>query len=68
MRYKIGEEMVDLPSANHSSDSTFFGTAIYGLIIGVGFVIAGIKAKQYWLAFWGVALVIASVASIVVMY
>ncbi|NOY66264.1 MAG: hypothetical protein GXP13_02490 [Gammaproteobacteria bacterium] len=61
MRYKEGEEGLRL--ANHASDDMFIGTSIYGFILGLGFIFAGLKVKQRWLTFWGAALSLASVAS-----
>ena len=62
MRYREGEEI--LPSAG-VHDGMLTVTVVVGLLIGVGFVIAGWRARQYWLAFWGSGLVIASVAYLI---
>jgi len=61
MRYRIGEDGERL--VNHANDGMFAGTTIYGFILGLGFVIVGLKVKQRWLAFWGAGLSLASVAS-----
>jgi len=61
MRYREGEPVERL--ANHSSDGMFFGSTIYGFILGLGFVFVGLKVKQKWLMFWGAGLSLASVAS-----
>lgn len=36
------------------------GTAVFGLVSGVGFVVAGIRGRQMWLASLGASLCIAS--------
>ena len=68
MRYRVGEEPQRLADANQANDGMFVGTAIYGVILGIGFIIVGFKVKQRWLAFWGAGLSIASAASIFVMH
>lgn len=62
MRYREGEKL-----AAHANDDMFIGSAIYGLLLGVGFVYVGLRYRQRWLAFWGFGLVLASIASLVVM-
>lgn len=42
------------------TNETLVFTAVLGLLMGIGFVIAGIKARQIWLAVWGAGLVISS--------
>ena len=53
--------------AGHANDDMIVGSTVYGLILGIGFVYAGIRFKQIWLAFWGAGLCIASVTSMFVM-
>jgi len=57
-RYRIGEEPE--PGAPQAPDSLEIGSAIFGLLLGIGFVYAGLRGKQYWLAIWGAGLAIAS--------
>lgn len=59
MRYPVGEQPVTR-DALHSSDGMHAATAVYGFIIGIGFVAVGIKAKQRWLSFRGAGLSLAS--------
>ncbi len=59
MRYRIGTNPNDLTPV--SVDHLTLGTAAFGLLIGIGFVIAGRRARQHWLAIWGGTLVVASV-------
>ena len=37
-------------------------TAVFSLVTGIGFVIAGIRGRQRWLLSWGVGLVLASLS------
>ena len=64
MRYRIGEEP-PVRDALHASDSMLTGTAIYGVILGIGFIVVGLRVKQRWLAFWGTGLSIASLATLI---
>lgn len=43
-------------------DSLVFFSIIVGIIMGVGFIIAGIKVKRYWMTIWGVGLILASLS------
>jgi len=67
MRYRIGEESqtqvaTDVEQANEPVKDGLVGfSVILGLIIGIIFVVAGRRAKQYWLIFWGAGLVIAGI-------
>ena len=58
MRYR--EDAVGDPAAIASTDAFITGTAVFGLILGIGFVIAGIRGRQIWLATWGGSLAVAS--------
>lgn len=59
MRYRIGTNPDDLTAV--SVDRLTLGTAVLGLMIGIGFVVAGRRGRQHWLTVWGGSLVIASV-------
>jgi len=58
MRYRIGEDIQNL--GEPVGDELVSFSAILGLLMGVGFVVAGVRGKQVWLVFWGAGLVIAS--------
>jgi len=60
MRYRIGEKPGELGPP--ITDNMTIGTAVFGLLLGAGFVVAGIRGRQLWLAIWGGGLVVASVA------
>jgi hypothetical protein len=59
MRYRIGS---DPQEAQQQADGMIVGSALFGLVTGVVFVVAGVRARQFWLAFWGAGLVVASAA------
>jgi len=59
MRYRIGEDVQNL--GEPVVDGLVPFSAVLGLLMGIGFVVAGIRAKQIWLTFWGAGLVISSV-------
>jgi len=58
MRYRIGEDVQDL--GEPVVDGLIPFSAILGLLMGIGFVIAGYRGKQIWLLFWGTGLVLVS--------
>jgi len=62
MRYRIDQSTGQ--TVPIEGDGMFTGTAIYGLIIGIGFIIVGLKARQRWISFWGAGLSLASIASL----
>jgi len=43
-------------------DNLVFFSIILGIILGIGFVVAGIKVKRYWMVIWGVGLILASMS------
>ena len=57
-RYRIGETAET--GADHLTQNLLTGAAVFGLLVGIGFVYAGIRARQIWLASWGAGLVVAS--------
>jgi len=60
-RYRIGE--TPTPGVSDPVTETMLaGAAIFGLVTGIGFVIAGVRARQYWLVFWGGGLTLSSIA------
>ena len=59
-RYRIGE--TPETGADHLTVNLQTGAAVFGLVLGIGFVYAGWRGKQYWLAIWGGGLVLASLA------
>ena len=63
MRYRIGEDSLQIAQPVSNGLVTF--SALLGLLMGLGFVVAGLRAKQIWLAGWGAGLVLASVLYLV---
>ena len=44
----------------------FTGVGIFGILLGIGFVVTGIRARQYWLVLWGTILTLSSLAYVAV--
>ena len=63
MRYRIGEEPDMLGTA--TDQSAVNSIALLSLLLGIGFVIAGIRSRHYWLSIWGAGLSLSSVIYIV---
>ncbi len=59
-RYRIGETAQT--GADQLTQDIFIGATIFGLLLGTGFVVAGWRGKQYWLAIWGAGLALCSIA------
>jgi hypothetical protein len=60
MRYRIGEKPGELGPP--VTDDMAVGTAVFGLLTGIGFIAAGVRGRQAWLAIWGAGLAVASIA------
>ena len=58
MRYRIGESPLS-PGPSPDQGPLLAG-AVLSLLIGVGFVIAGIRSRHYWMAVWGTGLSLCS--------
>ena len=43
-------------------DNLVFFSVILGIILGVGFIVFGIKVKRYWMVIWGAGLILASLS------
>ena len=43
-------------------DNFVFYSVLLGIVMGIAFVIFGLKVKRYWLVIWGVGLVLASLS------
>ena len=41
------------------------GTVIYTLLLGIFFVMFGMKVRKRWVSFWGTTMVLASVAYLI---
>lgn len=63
MRYREGETPGE-PGA--PVEMEFTGVGIFGILLGVGFVVTGIRARQYWLGLWGAMLTLSSLAYVAV--
>ena len=58
-RYRIGESPET--GGDHLTENLQTAAAVFGLFIGISFVYAGLRGKQYWLVTWGSGLVLASI-------
>ena len=45
--------------------SLFVGAGVFGTLVGIGFVAAGIRGRQIWFATWGGMLTIAGLAYLI---
>jgi hypothetical protein len=62
MRYRIGETPGEQVTA--LDQGAFLTIAVFSLIIGIGFVMAGMRSRHYWMAIWGTGLSLSSLAYI----
>lgn len=60
MRYRIGSTPDEL--GEPIGQGAIIGAAVFSFVLGVGFVIAGLRSKHYWLTLWGAGLSLASAA------
>ena len=60
VRYRIGTE----PGAEGYAldQGAFISIAVLSLLMGFGFIYAGLKSRHYWLTLWGSGLSLSSVA------
>ena len=63
MRYRIGETPDE--STLILDQGVFTSMAILSLVMGIGFVFAGIRSKHYWMATWGSGLTLSSIAYVI---
>jgi len=68
MRYRIGEEVNTDNLGEPVVDMLLTFSVFTGLIIGIIFIMAGKRVKQYWLIFWGTGLVAASIIYLAALY
>lgn len=58
MRYRIGTEPD--PSAITTDTRIFLVLAVFNILLGIGFILAGRYGRQGWLTVWGGMLTLAS--------
>jgi hypothetical protein len=63
MRYREGQTPGELGAP---VDMDFTGVGIFGSLLGVGFVVTGIRVRQYWLVLWGSILTLSSLVYVAV--
>lgn len=64
MRYRIGETP-DESALVALDQGVFTSMAVLSMVMGVGFVFAGMHSKHYWMATWGTGLTLSSIAYII---
>jgi hypothetical protein len=63
MRYRIGETPNE--PVMSLDQGAFLLLALLSLAIGVGFVLAGMRSRHYWMAIWGTGLALSSLGYII---
>lgn len=63
MRYRIGETPTE--PGEPVGHGALVGGAILSFIIGIGFIIAGLRSRHYWMSIWGTGLSLCSAAYLV---
>jgi len=63
MRYQESIQQTE-PAASVSTDM-MVGTAVYTLLLGVAFVIFGMRVRKRWVSFWGATMVLAGSAYVI---
>lgn len=58
MRYRIGESP-ETPGPSPDQGPLLM-TAVLSLLIGIGFIVAGLRSRHYWMAIWGSGLSLCS--------
>ena len=43
-------------------DNLVFYSILLGIVLGVAFIVFGLKVKRYWLVIWGTGLIFASLS------
>lgn len=61
MRYRIGESPEQV-AATSFDQGVFTSMTVLSLVMGIGFVITGLRSGHHWMTFWGGGLSITSVA------
>lgn len=59
MRYRIGSDPAD--GGPPLDQGAFTSIALLSLVMGIGFVIAGLRSRHYWLTTWGAGLSLSSI-------
>ena len=60
MRYRIGSTPNEL--GEPIGQGAIMGAAVFSFVLGLGFVIAGLRSRHYWLTLWGAGLSLSSAA------
>jgi hypothetical protein len=63
MRYRIGETPGEI--GEPVGHGVIAMAAVFSFLMGIGFVIAGLRSRHYWLSIWGTGLSLSSAAYLV---
>jgi len=58
MRYRIGDTPDEL--GDPIGQGPIVGSAVFSFVLGLGFVVAGLRSRHHWLTFWGAGLSLSS--------
>jgi len=58
MRYRIGDTP-DQPG-DPVGQGAIIGSAVFSFVLGLGFIVAGLRSRHHWLTLWGAGLSLAS--------
>ena len=63
MRYRIG----DIPAevGDPVGHGVIAVAAVFSCLLGIGFIVAGLRSRHYWLTVWGAGLSLTSAAYLV---
>lgn len=64
MRYRIGESP-EQAAATSFDQGIFTSITVLSLVMGIGFIFAGLRSGHYWMTFWGSGLSISSVGYLI---
>ncbi len=59
MRYRQGTSPEELGSP--IGQEIALGSAVFGLFLGIGFVVVGFRSRVLWMTVWGAMLAVASI-------
>lgn len=63
MRYRIGETAGQ--PGQPVGEGILTGGAVLSAVVGIGFVVAGLRSRHYWMSIWGTGLTLSSLIYLV---
>ncbi len=67
MRIRESEFFSGQPPRVSLGSEIFVGTAAVAVLIGLAFIVAGVRGRQYWIASIGFSLLVGSIAYLVIL-